>query len=250
MLTTDRYVKIMQLLEEKQSIKIQDAMEVTKASESTIRRDLTDLESQGKLVRIHGGATVLERKLQECSVKEKSTKNLQEKIKIAQVAANLVHEGDCLFLDAGTTTLQMIPYLKEKEVVVVTNGLSHVEALMKNGISTYLTGGYMKEKTGALVGVQAVQSIHHYRFDKCFLGANGFHVKLGYTTPDPEEAMVKKTAANHALQTYVLADQSKKSKISFAKVLDLQEATLITEELPQDEIKRFTKETTVKVAEQ
>ncbi|WP_077302984.1 DeoR/GlpR family DNA-binding transcription regulator [Virgibacillus pantothenticus] len=250
MLTADRYDIIMQLLTEKKSIKIQDAIEATKASESTIRRDLTDLEAQGKLVRIHGGAVLPERKLQEFSMKEKSSKNIQEKAKIAQLAASLVNEGDCLFLDAGTTTIQMIPYLKDKDIVVVTNGLSHVEALLKHGISTYLTGGYIKEKTGALVGAQAIESISNYRFDTCFLGANGFHISLGYTTPDPEEAMVKRTASNHALQAFVLADHSKKNKVSFAKVMDLQEAALITDKLSREEIIQFSNKTTLKVADQ
>ena len=79
MLTAERHSMIIQLLNEKHSIKIQDIVKATAASESTIRRDLTDLEAQGKLVRIHGGAILPERKLQEFSLKEKSTKNLHEK---------------------------------------------------------------------------------------------------------------------------------------------------------------------------
>lgn len=248
MLTAERHSIIIQLLNEKHSIKIQDIIKATAASESTIRRDLTDLEAQGKLVRIHGGAILPERKLQEFSLKEKSTKNLHEKTKIAQLAACLVDEGDCLFIDAGTTTLQLIPYLKDKDIVVVTNGLSHVEALIKHGIPTYITGGHIKAKTGALIGAQTVQSISNYRFDKCFLGVNGFHIELGYTTPDPEEAMVKKTAHRHALQTFVLADHSKKNKVSFAKIISLQEAALLTDKLSLEEIEQFEKQTTLKVA--
>src|SRR5690625_7621172 len=79
MLTTERHAIIIQLLKEKQTITLQDIIDATPASESTIRRDLTDLEKQGKLVRIHGGATISERKLQELTFSEKSTKNLQEK---------------------------------------------------------------------------------------------------------------------------------------------------------------------------
>ena len=83
---------------------------------------------------------------------DKSTKNLQEKIRIAKYAATFVQEGDCIFLDAGTTMFQMIPHLKNKNVVIVTNGLTHVESLIEYGITTYLTGGYVKSKTRALVG--------------------------------------------------------------------------------------------------
>ena len=98
------------------------------------------LEDLNKLDRIHGGATINERITKELSILDKSSKNLQEKIQLAHYAASLVQEGDCIFLDAGTTTLQMIPYLKDKKVTVVTNGLTHVDLLMEHNIRTYLTG--------------------------------------------------------------------------------------------------------------
>src|SRR5699024_9624872 len=150
----------------------------------------TDLEKQGKLVRIHGGATISERKLQELTFSEKSTKNLQGKVNLAKYAASLVQKEDCIYLDAGSTVIQMIPYLEGQDIVVVTNGITHVEALIKHGITTYLIGGLMKAKTSALVGQQAIESLNNYRFDKCFLGVNGFHPTHEYTTPDPEEAAV------------------------------------------------------------
>src|SRR5690625_1604113 len=118
MLTTERHAIIIQLLKEKQTITLQDIIDATPASESTIRRDLTDLEKQGKLVRIHGGATISERKLQELTFSEKSTKNLQEKVSLAKYAASIIQKEDCIYLDAGSTVIQMIPYLAGKDVVV------------------------------------------------------------------------------------------------------------------------------------
>src|SRR5690625_2577101 len=181
MLTPERHEVIVQLLQEKQTITLKDILDATPASESTIRRDLTDLERQGKLVRIHGGATISERKLQELTFSEKSAKNLHEKVNIAKYAASLVQKEDCIYLDAGTTVIQMIPFLAEKDIVVVTNGLTHVDTLNEYGITTYLVGGLMKAKTSAVIGQQAIQSLHNYRFDKCFLGVNGVHPVYGYT---------------------------------------------------------------------
>ncbi|WP_404451062.1 DeoR/GlpR family DNA-binding transcription regulator [Virgibacillus necropolis] len=247
MLTNERHAIILELLDEKQTVTTQEIHEVTSASESTIRRDLTDLEKQHKLQRIHGGATLTEKKLQEYSIAEKSTRNLEEKQRIAKLAAEFIQEEDCIFLDAGTTTLQLIPYLKVKQVVVVTNGLTHVDLLMKNGITTYLTGGFLKQKTSALIGQQAVQSLENYRFDKCFLGVNGFHLDFGYTTPDPEEANIKHTALTLAKETYVLADHTKLDKVSFAKICDLSEATLITGSLSEINYKAITDKTTIEV---
>jgi len=247
MLTNERQEIIMKLLAEKQTIKIQDIVEATMASESTIRRDLTELEEQHKLERIHGGATVSERKLQEMSITEKSSRNLQEKVRIAKYAASLVQDGDCIFLDAGTTTFQMIPFLGNKNIVVVTNGLTHVNSLIEHGITTYLTGGYVKAKTSALVGPQTIQSLENYRFDKCFLGVNGFHIEFGYTTPDPEEATVKQLARKLAKTTYVVADHSKYDKVSFAKIDDMKNATLLTGSLDEDILDALKKMTTVEV---
>lgn len=247
MLTTERQSIIVDLLKEKQTVTIQDMIEATEASESTIRRDLTEMEKKKLLKRIHGGATWTEQKIREMSVLEKSTKNLQDKKRIAQYAASLVEEGDCVFLDAGTTTYQMIPYLKHKDVVVVTNGLNLVERLMEHEITAYLTGGKMKAKTSAVVGTQTINSIKSYRFDKCFLGVNGFDITYGYTTPDPEEASIKQTARSYALKAYALADPSKAGKFNFAKICELNEATLITGSLPKEILQKLDAMKTIEV---
>lgn len=247
MLTSERRQVILNLLEERKTVKIQEVVDVTNASESTIRRDFTELENDRKLERIHGGATVRGRKLYEPSILDKTTKNNHEKMEIAQYAASLLEEGDCIFLDAGTTTFQMIPHLQERKVVVVTNGLTHVEKLMAYGVTTYLTGGYVKSKTGALVGPQTIQSLQNYRFDKCFLGVNGVDCQFGYTTPDPEEAAVKSQASLLAKETYVLADASKYKEVSFSNVGPLKMARFITNALSEEAFHEVTKQTIVKV---
>lgn len=93
MLTPERHKLILQLIKEKGVVKIQDLVDMTETSESTIRRDLTQLEEGKYLKRIHGGAARLQGKLQEPSMSEKSSKNLQQKRQIAQYASNLVEEG-------------------------------------------------------------------------------------------------------------------------------------------------------------
>ena len=248
MLTNERHNLILRLLTEKQTIKIQEIVDATSASESTIRRDLTELENLGKLERIFGGATVPSRHSIEPSVVDKSTKNLREKINLAKYAASLIQEGHCIFLDAGTTIFQMIPFMQDKKVIVVTNGLTHVELLNDLGIPAYLTGGFIKRRTGALVGSQAIQSLGTYRFDLCFLGVNGFHAIHGYTTPDPEEAAVKQMASSLAQKTFVVADHTKLNRVSFAKIMDIQNADLIVDEINEETLEILKKKTDVKVA--
>ena len=249
MLTNERHDYILNLLEEKRTVKLQELVERTDASESTLRRDLTELENMGKLERVFGGAILPSRNLQEPSIADKSTRNLLEKKSIAEFAATFVQEGDSVFLDAGTTTLQMVPFLKDRNPVVVTNGLPMAEALNDHGITTYLTGGLLKPRTGAFVGSGTLMALATYHFDICFLGVNGFHMEYGYTTPDPEEAAIKRMASSHAKTTFMLADHSKIHKVSFAKIMDLQEASLIVDRMESADLSEFEKATTVKVVE-
>jgi DeoR family fructose operon transcriptional repressor len=247
LLTPERHRIILQLLKEKSTIKIQEIMELTDSSESTIRRDLSQLEEQKFLKRIHGGAQRLQGKLQEPSMIEKSSKNLQEKRQIAKYAAGLVEEGDCIYLDAGSTVIEMIEFLNAKDIVVVTNGLMHVPPLINKGIATYLIGGFVKPKTNAFIGRGALAGLDLYRFDKCFLGVNGIHPQFGYTTPDQEEAMVKQKAISLSRESYILADSTKFSEIAFAKIADIHEAAIITNELADETEKQYANRTNIKV---
>lgn len=247
MLTNERHAYILKTLEQKHTIKIQELVDETGASESTIRRDLTELESQQKLERVFGGAILTRHKLMDQSIRDKSTQNLTEKIQVAQAAAEMVKHGDCIFLDAGTTTAQMIPFLQNKELVVVTNGLNLVDNLDEYDIKTYLTGGLLKSKTSAFVGSQTAQALKNYRFDICFLGVNGLHEKDGYTTPDPEEAAIKILASTLSRKTFVLADHSKIDQVSFAKIMDLENAMLIIDEIPTVKLEAYRMKTLVKV---
>jgi DeoR family transcriptional regulator, fructose operon transcriptional repressor len=247
LLTPERHQIILQLLKEKEVIKIQELVELTNTSESTIRRDLSQLEAQKFLKRIHGGASRLQGKLQEASMIEKASKNLQEKRSIARYAASLVEEGECLYLDAGSTIKEMIDYLPDKNIVVVTNGYMHVTELLKKGITTYLIGGFIKQTTHAMIGRGALSSLDQYRFDKCFLGVNGLHPDFGFTTPDQEEAVVKQKAIALSREAYVLADETKFCEIAFAKIGDINEAIIITNEIDEETKNQYLGKTTIKV---
>ncbi|MEH7332206.1 DeoR/GlpR family DNA-binding transcription regulator [Neobacillus drentensis] len=247
MLTPERHRIILQLLKEKSVVKIQEIMDITNTSESTIRRDLSQLEEQKFLKRIHGGASRLQGKLQEPSMSEKSSKNLHEKRLIAKYAASLVEEGDSIYLDAGSTVIEMIEFLPFKNIVVVTNGLMHLKPLLNKGISTYLIGGLIKPNTSAFIGRGALASLDLYRFDKCFMGVNGIHPQFGFTTPDQEEAMVKQKAISLSREAYVLADNTKFAEISFAKIADIHEASIITNELEEETINQYVNKTSIKV---
>lgn len=245
MITEERHRLIISEIKQKGSVKVADLVEKFNSSESTIRRDLVQLENLNYLKRVHGGAVSVQSKLIEKSYEDKRSQNCNEKNLIARYAASLVEDGDSIYIDSGTTTFQMIEYLSEKQIMVVTNGLSNVEALIEHNIPCFVLGGKIKQSTKAVVGYEAISTLNRYRFDKCFMGANGVHSLHGYTTPDPEEAMIKENAIKASNEVYILADGSKFGEVSFTRFAQLPEATIITN--IEDNINRYNEKTTVKV---
>ncbi|WP_054636396.1 DeoR/GlpR family DNA-binding transcription regulator [Thalassobacillus sp. C254] len=251
MLHIERKEIILSVLKSKEVVSVQELVDATQASESTIRRDLTDLENENYLKRVHGGASLLRKKKEELTVAEKKVRNIEEKRAIAEYAASLINTGESIFLDAGTSTIEMIPHLAEKKVVVVTTGVYHVPLLLEHHIETYVAGGHVKQNTGALVGTKALLSLREYRFDKCFLGINGVHPIHGYTTPDPEEATVKQTALSLAAKAYVLADPSKFGEAVFASVAPIEQAAIVTtDSLHEERLEELKEKTEIKVVNQ
>ncbi|RYM05657.1 DeoR/GlpR transcriptional regulator [Sporolactobacillus sp. THM7-7] len=233
MLAEERQQMIMEQLKEARVVKLQDLVKRLDASESTVRRDLQELESKRLLRRVHGGASLLQLRSEEPDMSVKTFKNVHQKKAIAKLAAEQVKDHECIYLDGGTTTLEMIPYVCAKNVTVVTNGLSHIEALVRNHMTAYLIGGMMKPTTKVIIGSVALQTINLFRFDKAFIGTNGIDADMGFTTPDPEEAMIKRRAQELASESFVVADSSKFSEVSFCQMFAIDRAVIITDELPE-----------------
>ncbi|EUJ39881.1 DeoR/GlpR family DNA-binding transcription regulator [Brochothrix campestris] len=245
MLTAERHQRITTLIEQQGIVKLNQLVTLIGASESTIRRDLSELEEQQLLKRIHGGATRFYVAEKEPAMSEKTTQHVQQKQAIAKAAAALIQADECIYIDAGSTTLAMIPFITAPNVTVVTNGLPHSVALAQQQLTTYTIGGKVKLSTLAAVGAIASETIKNYHFDRAFIGANGFDSAKGYTTPDPDEAQIKRLSSTLANVTYVLADSSKSGRSYFAKICQLSDATLITNQLESDERTRISQKTTI-----
>lgn len=227
MLTEERKEYLLAKVNECGFIKNTEAAKELSTSISTIRRDLQELEDEGLIRRIHGGAQSMTTLLQEDSMVEKSSKNMQAKQKIAQYAAQYVQTEDVIFLDAGSTTFAMIPYLKGLHLTVVTNSVMHANALAEQKIPTIILGGLIKENTQAIVTTTAFEQLRQFRFDKCFIGTNSI-TTFGYATPDIEEAKIKQLAIQNSQQAFVLADETKFKHSSFVKFAELSQAEIIT----------------------
>ena len=144
MISEKRQSLILQELKKKDFLSLQELIERTGCSASTIRRDLSKLQQLGRLQRVHGGATLNSHRNQEPILSEKLSTNLKEKKEIGRKAALLIEDNDCIFMDAGSSTIEMIPFIKAQDIVVVTNGLSHVERLLQRGIKTLMIGGWLR----------------------------------------------------------------------------------------------------------
>lgn len=233
-LTELRERNILEMLEKKQFIKIDEIMQKNHSSVSTVRRDLKKLEAEGKLSRIHGGARIETNLQEEADFQVKSKLNLAEKKEIGEKAAALVQEGEVIFLDAGTSTATMISYLSKIEgLLVVTNGLTIASLLSDFNINTYIVGGQLKNKTRALIGSEVTDRIRTFQFDRCFMGTNGISQDQGFTTPDIQEAQIKTLVMQRSKKAYVLADLTKFDHTSFVQFAELSAATIIADACPQ-----------------
>lgn len=237
MLTEERQHAILKFLEEKKAVTVVELTKLLDTSESTIRRDLTVLDRQRKLKKVHGGATRLEKEFltTEYDVTTKTAFSQEEKEKIARYAAALIQENDIVFLDAGTTTEKMIDYISEKRAVFVTNGIVHARKLVQKGIRTTILGGEVKGITEAIIGTEAVANLQKYNFTKCFIGVNGISSDGGFSTPTPDEAYVKKEAIKHSFAAFILADHTKFFKTTAITFAQLDEAVIITDKKPDSQ---------------
>ena len=139
MLTDERQQRILSALEENDIITIAELIEPLEASESTIRRDLQHLENQGLLIRVHGGAKKKQQLNFEANMMEKEAKFHDEKLAIGRYAANLIKPKDVIYLDAGTSTMAMIPFIEpDLGIKVVTNSVMHAALLVEKNIETVI----------------------------------------------------------------------------------------------------------------
>ena len=244
MLKSKRKQLILEKVMKDKFVSLEYLVKALETSESTVRRDLDELESERKLRRVHGGAESLHFLQEEESNQEKSIKNIQEKTRIAQKAASLIQEYDVIFIDAGTTNELLVNELHDPSVTVVTNSIHHATKLVERNIPTVIIGGVVKRSTDASIGGVALNQIGQLNFDKAFIGMNGIDDGF-FTTPDMEEGAVKRAILENAKRTYVLADASKLGNTSFAKVAPVSRARLITNQTESEVIQKIKEKTEV-----
>ena len=234
MIAEERWGRIVSLVNDRGVMTVTQLMEELDASESTIRRDLVRLDAMGRLRKVHGGATRLAMPgyvMADQSMSGRKGQHMEEKRAIGAYAATLIKPGDFVFIDGGTTTECLVDAITEKDATYMTNSLPHAQKLLAKGCRTLLPGGEVKPLTEVLIGSETVDSIRRYHVTIGFWGTNGAALDSGFTTPELNEAAVKRIGIENTLHPYVLCDSSKFSSIALVTFADFNRAIVVTDRI-------------------
>ena len=209
-------------------------------SEDTVRRDLRELDEAGRLKRVHGGA--LPRSPGVASYTVRQRQNVAAKTTIARAAAALVKRDQVVFLDSGTTTLEVARHLPQSlRATVVTNSPPIAVALSEHlDLTVVMTGGTLDKASLALTGTAALESLARFRADICLLGICSLHVDTGITVIDLEEAHVKRAMVRGAAEVVAVTTADKLGTAAPFVVAPLNDLThLVTERVEEARLEPY-----------
>lgn len=212
----ERRMDILTVVNQNDSVRVEELASMFDVSSVTIRNDLNFLEKTGYIVRSHGVAIPKKGMMAELSNSEKKLKNSDIKTKIGLEAAKLIINGDAIILDSGTTTKQIAETLSTREnenILVMTNGLDVAMQLVSAaGVEVMMTGGILRKNALSFSGKQAEETFKHFHFSKLFLGVDGLDLNVGITTHNEQEAILNRVMCKHANQIIAVTDSSKFGK--------------------------------------
>lgn len=189
-------------------------------SEVTIRKDLRYLEARKFLIRVHGGAMLIDHAVSDLPLEKKAVQHAEEKQRIGATAAGLVDDEDRIILDSGSTTLEIARNLRSKRNVVVTTNSIHVasELVHNPDIELLMPGGVVRSSSASIVGPYAEQMFREHSFRKLFLAGDGFDLRFGVTTTSDMEAHLNRVMIESAQRTIVVADSSKFGRRGLSRI--------------------------------
>ena len=230
-LAVERQERIRARLQAQHVVRVDELAEWLQVSAATVRRDLLELEQMGRLRRVHGGATEVDKPLDEPLFDDKTAIAAHEKQSIAEAAFGLIGPADTVFLDGGSTILTLAHLLLPlTRLTVVTNSLRVAQLLSGSGPRMILTGGECRRLSQTFVGPLSRPVLERVQLDWAFMGTIGLSAEAGLTTTDPNEAFTKELAISRARRVALLADSSKFGKTSFVRFGDAgQLSHLITD---------------------
>lgn len=220
-----RLETITKMLEAQGNVEVSRLSALLNVTEKTIRQDLTQLETMGIAVRVHGGALPKSEQNEIYPISFRKRKYMAEKQRIALKALSLIEDGDIIILDSGTTTLELAKRL-DKSVIVITNDplISHT-LLYHDKVTLFSTGGKLSRNNGSFsyISSDVIRMLNHYHAHKCFLGTSALDFEQGLMVFSSEESDIKQTIMKSSDQTICLIDYSKFHQTAFSSYAKLSE---------------------------
>jgi DeoR/GlpR family transcriptional regulator of sugar metabolism len=245
MLVAERQRKIVDIVNERSSIRVTELSNIFGVTEETIRRDLEKLEKENLLRRSHG----IEENQSETSYIEREIINAAEKRAIAIEAIKRIEPGDQIVLDASTTAWYMAKELPDMRLTVVTNSIKvAIELSKKDQIRVISTGGSLLSQSLSYVGPLAERSLSMYHVNKAFLSCKGVHLEKGLSDFNELQALVKKKMMEIADKTVLMVDSSKFGVRAFSQISSLSNIDyIITDTKVEDSVKKLLEEKYIKI---
>jgi DeoR/GlpR family transcriptional regulator of sugar metabolism len=229
MMAEERRTQILQIVRSEGRVRVNELAGRFSSSAVTIRNDLNELHQRGLVLRSHGGAVLPEKISRESPVFERLKAHAEEKRRIGNHAANLIHDGETIILDSGTTTLEIARQIKNKQgLQVITNGVNiAAELLDARGIQTFMVGGTIRGDSASIVGRSAEEMFEQFSADKVFLSGAGCDPDFGVSGANLDETMVNRAMLRIAREIILVADASKFSKRSMVRIAAFSEIDVV-----------------------
>ena len=227
----DRQQKLIEAIKNSPALSVNDLSSLFQVSPMTIRRDLTELEKSKSIVRLHGGAFVLNRESVSPAF-QRAEENIDAKERIAAAAAALVRSGDSIILDGGSTVGAIGKYLQQDNLTVITPSLYCVQNLRSPNLSVLIPGGVLLQQDSMLVGAACEAYFKNVVADIVFVGASGIRSGLGITIVSPFQYSIKKVMISSAKKVVALVDHTKFQKDGLNLVADFCDIDVLITDLP------------------
>lgn len=218
-MNNDRQHQILQLLEQKGEVQLQQLKKVfPEVSTMTLRRDLISLENEGYLIRTYGGAVSAKRLSsiggEENAYSIRASENVEAKMKIAEKAVSMVELGRSIYFDAGSTVMCLAKILPDNSFSILTSGVNiALELVKKLRTSVVSLGGFVNRNTLSVSGPNAIASLDDINIDLAFMAASAFSIENGLTVSNVYECELKRKIVNRAKKVILLMDTSKINKV-------------------------------------
>lgn len=243
MLAIERRNSILEKLQAERRVVVSELSILYDVSEETIRRDLEKLENEGYVIKSYGGAVLNENANLDLPFNIRKNKNVVGKQKIADLISQTIYDGDYIFLDASSTAVAIAKTIKGKKgLTIITNSLEiAIELLDVPDCKVISTGGEIVSTAFGLVGHVTDKTIRSYYVDKTIVSSKGLDIDKGFTDSDERHANNKRSMLESARVKILAVDSSKFDRVSFAKIGDLRDITMIvTDTKPEDKwLKKF-----------